>query len=118
MSHSWVLGFHRRGHKGILPLEIASDLQQDKLYVFLPCLPLTHQVLAIEAGSRLQQASYFMLQSKPHLQWRRAKRAFKNNKSSISKTQNQKQAKQSPKTTTIKNQNQLQNMNQKPAAEI
>lgn len=50
MSHSWVLGFHHRGQKGILPLEIASDLQQDKLYVFLPCLPLTHQVLHIVAN--------------------------------------------------------------------
>lgn len=36
MSHSWVLGFHHRGHKGILPLEIASDLQQDKLHVSCP----------------------------------------------------------------------------------
>lgn len=50
MSHSWVLGFHRRDHKGILPLEIASDLQQEKLYVFLPCLTLTYQVLAIDAS--------------------------------------------------------------------
>lgn len=50
MSHSWVLGFHHRGHKRILALEIASDLQQDKLYVFLPCLPLRHQVLHIVAN--------------------------------------------------------------------
>lgn len=49
MSHSWVLGLHHRDHEGILPLEIASDLQQDTMYVFLPCLPLTHQALAIDA---------------------------------------------------------------------
>lgn len=50
MSHSWVLGLHHRNHKGIL-LEIASHLQQDMVYIFLPCLPVTHQTLVTGASS-------------------------------------------------------------------
>lgn len=29
VSHPWVLALHHRDHKGILPLKITSDLQQD-----------------------------------------------------------------------------------------
>lgn len=49
MLHSWMLGLHHRDHKGIL-LEIASDLQQDMIYVFLPCLAVTRQMLVTDAS--------------------------------------------------------------------
>lgn len=50
MTRSWVLGLDYRDHKGILSLEIASDLQQDTMYVFLPCLTAIHRASATDAS--------------------------------------------------------------------